>query len=144
MKKIHVDALSFGYMTKDIEKMKTYHFGENIKIDRKLHELYLEEEEEEEDKDTDEEEIFVLALMPNHLIAPFGKILPQRDIEEAKDNFLALAPSYDLLPLYKAWSMLKHNDYHSFIILDGGKRKTKRRGVKQSILKYKELDKYTL
>lgn len=99
MKKKHAEALAVGYITEDIKKIWAFHLGKNTKIDRKLHDLYLEDKE---DEDTNEEEIFVLALMHNHLIAPFGKILPQGDIEDATENFLVLAPSYNLQPLYKA------------------------------------------
>merc|ERR1711884_831477 len=92
---------------------------------------------------TNKEEIFVLTFIPNHIIAPFGKTLPEGTIEEAKDKILALAPNHILQPLYEAWCMLAHNDYHSFFIMDKG-CKTKRRGIKPSDVKGLDLEKYPL
>merc|ERR1711884_931213 len=92
---------------------------------------------------TNEEEIFVLTFIPNHIIAPFGKTLPEGTIQEAKDKILALAPNHISQPLYEAWCMLAHNDYHLFFIMDKG-RKTKRRGIKPSDVKGIDLDKYPL
>lgn len=109
--------------------MKTFNLGDDIKIDGNLHKLYLKDKE---DEDTNEKEIFVLTLIPNHLIAPFGKALPEGNIEKAKDKLLALAPNHNLQPLYEAWCMLSQNDYLSFIIMDTSKRKSKRRGIKKS------------
>merc|ERR1711884_208408 len=92
---------------------------------------------------TNEEEIFVLTFIPNHIIAPFGKTLPEGTIEEAKDKILAFAPNHISQPLYEAWCMLAHNNFHSFFIMDKG-RKTKRRGIKPSDVKGIDLDKYPL
>lgn len=141
MKLNHSKALGLGFFEEDIKQVKSFNLGDDIKIDGKLHELYLEDKE---DEDTNEEEIFVLTFIPNHIIAPFGKALPEGIIEEAKDKLLALAPNHDLQPLYEAWCMITHKDYHSFIIMDTGKRKTKRRGIKPSDVNAPDLERYTL
>merc|ERR1712214_20703 len=136
----HAKALSLGIFEENIKQVKTFNLGDEIKIDGKLHELYLKDKE---DEDTNKEEIFVLTFIPNHIIAPFGKTLPEGTIEEAKDKILALAPNHISQPLYEAWYMLAENDFHSFFIMDKG-RKTKRRGIKPSDVKGIDLDKYPL
>ena len=99
MKLNHAKALGLGFFEEDIKQVKTFTLGDDIKIDRNLHELYSENKE---DEDSNKEDIFVLTLIPNHIIAPFGKALPEGNIEEAKEKLLALAPSHNLQPLYEA------------------------------------------
>merc|ERR1712214_280217 len=102
--------------------------------------LYVEDKE---DEDINEEEIFVLTFIPNHIIAPYGKALPEGTIEEAKDKILALAPDNISQPLYEAWYLLSENDFQSFLIMDKD-RKSKRRGIKLPDVKGVDLEKYAL
>merc|ERR1712115_696135 len=140
MKKKQAKAFNFVFFQENVKEAKFFNLGEEIKIDGKLREIYVEDKE---DEDINEEEIFVLTFIPNHIIAPYGKTLPEGTIEEAKDNILALAPNNISQPLYEAWYLLAENDFQSFLIMDKD-RKSKRRGIKPSDVKGVGLEKYAL
>lgn len=50
--------------------------GEDIKTKGKLYNLYMDDVEDNKDKENNvNDDTYVLTLIPNHLIAPFGTTL---------------------------------------------------------------------